>query len=245
MPKLNQVNAILSARKGEAEKAVNELLKLLQKEQLFSGRERVYRPLDEVNGQRLPPESQKVQQRADLLIAQASEKWTELWDLVLTQDTGNQAARADVVVDGQAVLSGVPVTTLLFLDKQLAEVENFVSKLPTPDPAEEWSHDPNTGLLRSPVSESLRTTKEPTVLVKYEATDKHPAQTETYMKDVPAGSWRQVLYSGSIQADRKNAILARLKKLQDAVKLAREQANLLEVERRKAGAALLTFVFGK
>jgi hypothetical protein len=245
MPKLNQINAILSSRKGEAEKAVNELLKLLQKEQLFSGRERVYRPLDEVNGQRLPPESQKVQQRADLLIAQASEKWTELWDLVLTQDTGNQAARADVVVDGQAVLSGVPVTTLLFLDKQLAEVENFVSKLPTPDPAEEWSHDPNTGLLRSPVSESLRTTKEPTVLVKYEATEKHPAQTETYMKDVPSGHWRQVLYSGSIQADRKNAILARLKKLQDAVKLAREQANLLEVERRKAGAALLTFVFGK
>src|SRR5262249_3592422 len=152
-----QVNAILSSRKGEAEKAVNELLKLLQKEQLFSGRERVYRPLDEVNGQRLPPESQKVQQRADLLIAQASEKWTELWDLVLTQDTGNQAARADVVVDGQAVLSGVPVTTLLFLDKQLAEVESFVSKLPTPDPAEEWTHDPNTGLLRSPVTESLRT----------------------------------------------------------------------------------------
>lgn len=245
MPKLNQVNAILSARKGEAEKAVNELVKLLQKEQLFSGRERVYRPLDEVNGQRLPPESQKVQQRAELLIAQASEKWTELWDLVLTQDTGNQAARADVVVDGQVVLSAVPVTTLLFLDKQLAEVENFVSKLPTPDPAEEWTHDPNTGLLRSPVSESLRTTKEPTVLVKYEATDKHPAQTETYMKDVPAGYWRQVQYTGSIQADRKNAILARLKKLQDAVKLAREQANLLDVERKKAGAALLSFVFGK
>lgn len=245
MPKLNQVNAILSARKGEAEKAVSEVVKLLQKDQLFNGRERTYRPLDDVNGQKLPPESQKVQQRADLLIQQASAKWTELWDLVLTQDTGNQTARADVVVDGQPVLKQVPVTTLLFLDKQLAEVETFVNRLPTPDPAEEWSHDPNSGLLKSPVSESLRTAKEPAVFVKYEATKEHPAQTEFFMKDVAVGTWRQVLYSGCIQADRKNAILARLKKLQDAVKLAREQANFTEVERQRAGEALLGFVFGK
>ena len=111
--------------------------------------------------------------------------------------------------------------------------------------AEDWSHDPNTGLLRSPVAESLRTTKEPTVLVKYEATKEHPAQTETFMKDVPAGYWRQVLYSGALQADRKDAILSRLKKLRDAVKLAREQANLIEVERQKAGEALLAFLFAK
>src|ERR1700732_2241408 len=110
MPKLNQVNAIVSARKGEAERAVHEIVKLLQKEQLFSGRERTYRPLDEVNGQRLPPESQKVQQRVDQLIEQASGSWTELWNLVLTQDTGNQQARADIVVDGKAVLAGVPVS---------------------------------------------------------------------------------------------------------------------------------------
>jgi len=243
MPKLNQVNAIVSARKGEAEKAVGELVKLLLLHQLFNGRERTYRPLDEMNGQKLPPESQKVQQRAHSLIEQASVKWTELWNLVLTQDVGNQSARADVVVEGKTVLAQVPVTTLLFLDKQLVEVENFVNKLPTPDPAEEWTHDPNSGLLKSPASESLRTAKEPAVFVKYEATKEHPAQTEFYMRDVPVGTWRQVLYSGCIQADRKNAILARLKKLQDAVKLAREQANLTEVERQRAGEAILGYLF--
>jgi hypothetical protein len=105
MPKLNQVNALVSARKGEAEKAVQDIIKLLQKEQLFSGRERTYRPMDEVNGQRLPPESQKVQQRVDQLIEQASTNWTEVWNLVFTQDVGNQQARADIAVDGQAVLS--------------------------------------------------------------------------------------------------------------------------------------------
>jgi len=243
MPKLNQVNAILSARKSEAEKAVHDIVKLLQKEQLFSGRERTYRPLDEVNGQRLPPESQKVQQRVDQLIEQARGNWTELWNLVLTQDAGNQQARADIVVDGKTVLASVPVTTLLFLDKQLGEAENFITKLPTPDPAEEWSHDPNSGLLKSQATESLRTQKEPAVYVKYEATKEHPAQTEFYMRDAPVGTWRQILYSGCIQADRKNLILARLKKLRDAVKLAREQANLIDVERQKAGEPLLAFLF--
>jgi hypothetical protein len=244
MPKLNQINAIVSARKNEAEKAVSELYKIAQKDQLFVGRERTYRPLDDVNGQKLPPESQRVQQRVDDLIRQAREKWTELWNLVLTQDTGNQKARADIVVDGKLILSDVPITTLLFLDKQVNDLETFVSKLPTPDPAEEWNHDPSTGLLRSKANESLRTSKEPTVIVKYAATKEHPAQTELFTKDVPVGTWTQILYSGSISTDRKNAILARVRKLQDAIKAAKEQANLLEVERQKAGEPILDFVFG-
>ena len=245
MPKLNQINALVTSRKGDAEKQVTELYKLIQKEQLFAGRERTYRPQDEVNGQKLPPESQRVQQRADDLIRQARDKWTELWNLVLTQDTGNQTAKADIVVDGKVVLAGVPVTSLLFLDKQVNDLETFVSKLPTPDPAEEWTHDPNTGLLRGRANESLRTSKEPTVIVKYEATKEHPAQTELFTKDVPVGTWSQILYSGCIPADRKNAILARVRKLQDAIKLAKEQANLTEVERQKAGEPLLGFVFGE
>ena len=245
MPKLNQINAIVTSRKGDAEKQITEIYKLIQKESLFAGRERTYRPLDEVNGQKLPPESQRVQQRAADLVLQARAKWTELWNLVHTQDTGNQQAKADIVVDGKAILTNVPVTSLLFLDKQVNDLETFVSKLPTPDPAEEWTHDPNTGLLRGKANESLRTSKEPTVIVKYDATKEHPAQTELFTKDMPVGTWTQILYSGCIPTDRKNAILARVHKLQDAIKHAKEQANLLEVERQKAGEPLLAFVFGE
>ncbi len=243
MPKLNQINALVTARKGDAEKQVTELYKLIQKEALFAGRERTYRPLDEINGQKLPAESQRVQQRADDLIRQAREKWTELWNLVGTQDVGNTQARADIVVDGKVLLASVPVTSLLFLDKQVNDLETFISKLPTPDPAEEWTHDPNTGLLRGKANESMRTSKEPTVIVKYDATKEHPAQTELFTKDVPVGTWTQILYSGCIPTDRKNAILARVRKLQDAIKLAKEQANLLDVERQKVGDPLLEFVF--
>ena len=82
-----------------------------------------------------------MQQRADDLIRQAIGKWTELWNLIYTQDLGNQQAKADVVVDGKTLLQQVPVTFLLFLDKQVNDLKTFISKLPTPDPAEEWSHD--------------------------------------------------------------------------------------------------------
>lgn len=244
MPKLNQVNAILTTRKAETEKEVTEIYKLLQKEALFAGRERTYRPIDEEKGQKLPPESQRVQQRANDLLRKTVAKWTEVWNLVLTQDRGNQQAQADIVVDGHILLAAVPVTTLLYLDKQLNDLETFVSKLPTPDPAEEWSHDPNSGLLRSRATESIRTSKEPTVIVKYEATKDHPAQTELFTKDIPVGTWTQILYSGCFQTDKKDQLLARVRKLQEAVKVAREQANLLEVERQSL-KPLLEFVFGQ
>src|SRR5262249_28027830 len=116
MPKLNQINAMVTGRKGEVEKAVTEIYKILQKEQLFNGRSRQYRPYDEEQGEKLPAEAQKVQQETKKLVEQAVAKWTDLWDLTLTQDAGNQQARADIIIDGQIVLKDVPVTNLLFLE---------------------------------------------------------------------------------------------------------------------------------
>lgn len=52
MPKRNQINAIVTTRKSEADKAMAEMNKLLHKEALFTGRKRTYRPLDEVHGLR-------------------------------------------------------------------------------------------------------------------------------------------------------------------------------------------------
>ena len=241
--KLNAVNAVLTSKKGEVEKEVTEAYKLIQKETLFSGRERTYRPLDEVNGQKLPAESQKVQQRGDQLIKKAVTKWEEVWNLVLTQDVGNQEASANIVIDGTVTFDNVPITTLLYLDKQINDVETFVSKLPTPDPAEEWAQDPNSGLLKGRASETIRTNKEPTVIVKYEATDKHPAQTELFSKDVMVGTWTQILYSGAITQERKDAILNRVRKLQVAIKEARERANDLQVDKQST-RPILEYIFG-
>jgi hypothetical protein len=244
MPKLNQINAMVTGRKSETEKAVTEIYKLLQKDALFGGFERSYKPNDEEQGERLPAESQKVQQEAWKLIGQAREKWAELWDLTLSQDAGNQKARADIVVDGRTILKEVPVTNLLFLEKQVNDVETFVSKLPTPDPAEEWAHDPTTGLLRGRAAQSVRTKKEPTRFEKAPATKEHPAQVDILYIDTPVGSWTRTQFSGCITADDKKAMLARLRKLKDAVRVAREQANMIDAEPRKCSDALFDYIFG-
>lgn len=245
MPKLNQINALVTGRKGVAEKYVGDLYKLLQKPELFTGRQRTYRPYDEVSGEKLPPEQQKVQFNVRDMLDGSKAVWCELWDLTGTQDAGNQEARADVVVDGKTVLAQVPVTSLLFLEKQLNDVETFFTKLPTPDQQEDWSHDANQGLLRSRESQSLRTRKEPSHYEKAPATREHPAQVEFFYKDVPVGTWTTVQFSGALPADRKKELVARIKKLKDAVKQAREEANMIEVKASRLGEPVFAYLLGE
>jgi len=240
--RLNQVNALVTGQKGEAEKVVGEFYKVLQKPDLFEGMERTYKPLDEETGEKLPAESQKVQFRVNQLMENSSKKWAEMWDLVFTQDVGNQSARADIVVDGRVVVPQVPVTSLLFLEKQINDVETFLSKLPTPDPAEDWVQDENTDLLKTKQTLSNRTKKIPRNHVKAEATQHHPAQVEVYSEDVHVGSWQKIRYSGSIPAKSKNNLLEKARKLKNAVKLAREEANMLDVKLVKIGEPIFKFL---
>jgi hypothetical protein len=91
--------------------------------------------------------------------------------------------------------------------------------------------------------QTLRTKKTPRNHVKAEATDKHPAQVEVYYEDVTVGYWRTVKFSGALPAQRVNEMLARVERLQDAVKFAREEANNMEVTDQKVGERLLQFIF--
>ena len=64
-----------------------------------------------------------------------------------------------------------------------------------------------------------------------------------YMEDVTVGVWTTVKYSGAIPAAEKNAMLERVRKLQVAVKEAREEANSIEVEKKKIGDNVLGYIF--
>jgi hypothetical protein len=168
---------------------------------------------------------------------------TDLFDIVATQDHANCLARANVVVDKTTVLKDVPVTTLLFLEKQLVDIHTFIEKLPTLDPGETWNYNPDVD---HHASEPYQTTKTKKVLknhVKAEATKEHPAQVETYTEDVIVGYWTTVKFSGAIPAREKNELLDRVHKLQEAVKCAREEANGRDVESKKIGDAVLQYIF--
>jgi hypothetical protein len=63
------------------------------------------------------------------------------------------------------------------------------------------------------------------------------------MEDVWVGTWTTTKFSGAIPAAVRNAMLDRLRKLLDAVKSAREEANGLEVKPQKIGATMLGWIF--
>lgn len=161
----------------------------------------------------------------------------------------NTKARADVIDEnGVVILTNVPATSLLELEKRLAEVHSLVSVIPTLDPAKGFELDKTLGdgyyKARSVLKQ--RTKKAKKVLVKYEATDKHPAQTETYDEDVPVGQVQEQEWSGLITPAEKSELLNKVDTLSRAVRRARSRANDVEVDTsKKIGNDLLKYIFGQ
>jgi len=241
MAKLNQIIAVEKSVKAKAHANLTEAHQQLQKPALLAGIARTYRPKDE-EGERLPPESTRVQVQAETMLRGAAASLTELFDVTLTKDTANCEARADVVVDGVVLLPKAPVTYLLFLEKQLVDLHTFLRKLPVLDPSESWHLDPAQDCYATEPVESLRTKKVPRNHVKAEATEKHPAQVEVYYEDITVGYWRTVKFSGALPARRVAELSERVEKLQRAVKFAREEANGHEVTQRHVGEALFGYL---
>jgi hypothetical protein len=244
MARLNQIIAVEKGIKSQSFQELTEAHQSLQKPALLSGISRSYRPKDE-EGEQLPPESTRVQLKAEDVIRQTTESLTRLFDITATKDWTNCSAKADVVVDGQTLLSAVPATYLLFLEKQLVDLHTFIKKLPVLDASESWSFDSSADCWATEPVQTLRTKKVPRNHVKAEATDKHPAQVEVYYEDVTVGYWRTVKFSGALPARRVNELLARVEKLQEAVKFAREEANNLDAEDIKVGERFFEYLFAE
>lgn len=242
MAKLNQVVAVVSGKKTRSEKELGELYKILQKTQLFEGVQRTYRSMVE-EGETFPPEKKEAQYIAKDAIANARGILTGLWDSVLTVDAANCEAKADIKIDNRTILSKVPITHLLWLEKQITDLSTFVQTLPVLSTDQKWKFDETAGKYASEASITSKSKKVPKTLVKYEATKEHPAQTEVYHEDMKVGEWTTVAYSGAVPAQEKNEMIDRLTKLKDAVKFAREEANMSDVVPQKEAEILLDYVF--
>ena len=243
MARLNQIIAVEKGVKSRSFQEITEAHQSLQKQSLLAGIARTYRPKDE-EGEQFPPESTRVQLKGDDVIREVVQSLTRLFDVTATKDWANTQARADIVVDGNTLLSQVPATFLLFLEKQLVDIHTFVKKLPVLDASETWAFDPSADCWATEPVQTVKTKKLPRNHVKAEATDKHPAQVEVYYEDVVIGHWRTIKFSGALPAQRINELLDRVEKLQQAVKFAREEANNVEVEERKVGERIFGYLFG-
>ena len=242
MAKLNQIVAV---ENGEKTRALNEetvLHREVQKTPLLSGISRTYQPRDD-DGDQLPAESTRVQVNAEEVLEKLGKTLTNLFDVTLTKEVANTKASADVVVDGKTILKNVPVTYLLFLEKQLVKLRTFVAKLPVLDPAQSWTKNNNTGVWETEPTQTVKTKKVPRNWEKAPATDRHPAQVEIFHEDVIVGTWTKVEYSGAVPQTRVAELIERVDALSKAVKFAREEANNTDVNDEKAGKAVFDYLF--
>lgn len=222
--KLNQIIAIKKGVVTSTQSALTALYQQIQKRDPLLGISKTYRSKDE-DGDMLPPESKNVQVKVADILSETAKIMSRLFDVTATNDWTNCNAKADIVIDGNILMKDVPATYLIFLEKQLINLHTVVSKLPTLDPAENWHFDANIGLYATDPTETVRNKKIPRSRVLYEATDKHPAQVESYFEDVLVGYWKTIRFSGEIPATEREKLMTKITRLQEAVKFARERAN--------------------
>lgn len=243
MTRLSQIVAVEKGEKSHLNDAITKAYHRFQgSEAPFSGIMRSYRPKDD-DGDQLPPERTNVQLAAQDVLEDVERAFRRLIDLTATKDATNARATADVVVHDVVVAHDVNVMTLIWLEKQLTDLRSVVQKTPRLDPSKSWSLDPNTGRYRTDPVETTRTKKVLRNHVKAPATDKHPAQVETYPEDVIIGYWSTTHLSGALPGRDVDAMLDRIDALLAAVRQAREAANTQEVVDVRIGHELLSFVF--
>lgn len=245
MTKLNQVIAIEKGVKSRVYAEITALHKAVQKPELLNGFSKTYRKKDD-DGEDLPPENKRVQYLAEDVFRRVATLTTDMMDVTAKKDWTNCKATATVMVDGKPFIPDVPVSYLLFLEKQLSDLRAIVEETPVLDENENWEFDANSQMFKSQMTSTHRTKKVPKPIVLYNATPEHPAQTHLLQEDVIVGFWESVKNSGALPKPRKIALQARIEQLTRAIKAAREEANgHTVVEVPKVGDAIFEYLLAK
>lgn len=242
--KLNQVLAQMKRNIPTNYSAITELHKMAQKPALFNGFHKVYKPLKEGDTV-YPDERQIVQQVVGDVIVESANLWTAMFDLEVTKDNANQIAKADVIIGGKVLLKDIPVTSLLYFEKQLLDMRKHYEVLPTLEESEAWLQDEGAKYWRSIPTQTQRTQLTHKPIVLYDATDRHPAQTQLLQEQAIVGYWETTKQSGAIRFARKKVLLERLDVLMYAVKVAREQANMVEAPKMEVGKPIFEYLLAK
>lgn len=161
-------------------------------------------------------------------LAWIAKLWTGALDVSYGVAHGNTQARADVVLDdGTVLLTGVPATALLELEKRAAEIQELVSSAPTLDPAKGFRPAPEEGAGHYAAREvrKTRTQKVEEFVVVVPPTEQHPANVQKVVRDVSTGTIAEREWSSMITPADKSEILARCEELRRALKQALHRAN--------------------
>jgi Asp-tRNA(Asn)/Glu-tRNA(Gln) amidotransferase C subunit len=249
MPKLHELLAVDGNLKAQADKTRSELMGTFEKKtHLFTEKITTFKPFEE-NAATTVEGQLDIQTTVTKELKWISEFITKSLDISYQVAEANTIARADVVMeDGTVLLSQLPATSLLELEKRAKELHDFVAAIPTLDPAKGFRLDPDKGdgIFRAREDRKTRTKKMNKVLTLAPPTDKHPAQVQLVTEDVPVGEITVMEWSGLITTAAKGDMLSRVEDFTRAVKKARSRANEVEIARsdNKIGAKIIGYIFG-
>mgnify|MGYP001556671169 CR=1 FL=1 len=243
MPKLHELLAVESNLENQANKVRGELTDTFAKKRhLFEEKRVTFTPSGE--GSSVTESQSDIQSNVKEELEWIKDHLIKALDASYQVAESNTAARADIVLEDDTVLiTGVPATALLELEKRVAEIMALIVAVPTLDPAKGFTKDTSRNLYVARTVNKQRTRKEKKVFIKYEATKEHPAQTELLDQDVVVGTIQEQEWSGLITPVEKADLINRVEILARAVRRARSRANDVEVNTaKKIGAKLLSYV---
>ena len=251
--KLHQIVAIERGVEAESQRELGQVKKILAiggEQDPLTGTERVYETAVD-GGEQFPPVSRRVQATVPDLLELTSKSLTRLFDVKYTREFANTYARADVVLDGETLLTDVPAGYLLFLETNIASlVKELVDKLPQLNPATTWDDDPALpqGVRKAAPRKTHRAerVRQVQVLSPNQVIDGKPfsGNFQPYETEKIVGYWTEIKTSGQLPARDVQEMHRRGMKLLEAVRFAREQANTAEVEDKEAGGKVLGYLFG-
>lgn len=243
--KLHELLAVEQDRKQQAGKTIGETRKLFTKKMpYFDGTIKRYIALEE-DAEQIPDERKEIVTTVAKTLKSVQEAIVTSMNATLSKEETNCSGKAHAPLEVDGVSFGIfSATSLLALESQLNRLRELYSEVPELDPAKKWYFDEQEGLYKTDPEVKFRSVKRPKVIVKYEATEKHPAQTELLHLDFQVGKYETVNRSGRLPMTEKQAMLDRITQLIEAVKIARSKANSIEVNNVKVADQIFDFIHG-
>jgi hypothetical protein len=234
----------------EASNAAGTALRSGLKDQHVTGLSRTFTPDDEEKRllQKNAEEYRAVPLKVMEQLASDAAISARALDWALTQDVANCAAKADVVVNGEALLAQVPISHLLHLEKVFSEYKAVIlTRLPVLDPAKEWTWDPDRRVWKSRPEHTGAFVKQSKALVLHPGTDKHAPQAvpDPNPLETHIGAWETVIQSGAVSEEQKRQLLARADVLIAALKEAIAVADHSPTSKLTEGDKLYGFLLGQ
>ncbi|TAF67023.1 MAG: hypothetical protein EAZ55_04995 [Cytophagales bacterium] len=241
--KLHELLAVEQDRKHKATQAIGEAVNTFtKKDPFFDGMIKKYVALEE-DSEQIPDETKE-------MVTTVKEKIESLREVVVTgidatiskeETNASGVPKAELVV-GDTNFGTFSATSLLALETQVSKLRELYQSIPILDQTKKWIFDNQKNVYKTEEEVKFRSVKRPKVIVKYEATKEHPAQTELLYLDFQVGKYETTYFSGKISATQKTTLIKKIDDLLEAIKVARSKANNVEVNNTKIGDKILDFI---